>query len=233
MKLKAFKALIVVTLFLSVFLCFSLVSALESNEATVSVQWSNPSPRLGESAILTFTFQSNVQEQLQIAAIGIHGDWMPTDSFAGPIYTSNPITIPSKGSHTFDPYKISFPITTTPGTYSYFIGVDGYDSSGKPFSLDSQKYSITISYPSTSTSTPSPSPTSSGSQNGSNDNNLLTIIIAVTVIAVIAVIFVALFMSRRRGQPTPASSPQSFDSQPLPPAPEEEETSETQQNFDI
>ena len=235
MKLKAFRiAIIVAVFFISGFLCLSMVSALGSNEATASVRWSKTSPSPGETVTITLSFENKLQKQIQVARIGINADWMPPDSagnpvFAGPQYTSNPVTVAAGDTFTSETFSLTIPSTAKAGIYTYYIAVDGYDSTGAGFSWDSQRYSITLGNSNTASSTPGPSATNSDTNTNNPQIDTLTLIAAITITGVIAVIVVALFMSRRKGQPaTPATNNQTW---PL--APPKEEPSESQQNFDI
>jgi hypothetical protein len=257
MKLKAFRiAIIVATFFISGFLCLSMVSALGSNEATASVRWSKTSPQPGDTVTITLSFENKLQKQIQIARIGINGDWIPPDSggnpqFVGPQYVSSPVTVAAGETFTSETYSIAIPSTIRAGIHTYYVAVDGYDSTGSGFSWDSPQFSITIGDASTVSSTPGPSSTNSEPNNNSSLETS-TIIAIITVTGIVAVIAIALFMSRRNKQPAPvfANQPpnnQPPNNQPWPSAPkeekddeyeavaeEEEESSESQQqNFDI
>jgi hypothetical protein len=83
------------------FLNTGLVSALEPNEASVTIEWSSQTV-----------------------------DWMSSDEFAGHDFTASPISVPAGGSQTFDAVTITVSNSTSAGEHSYFVGVDGSDSYG-------------------------------------------------------------------------------------------------------
>ncbi len=232
MKLKAFRiAVIVAIFFISSFLCLSMVSALGSNEVSVSARWSKTSPNPGDTVTITLSFENKLQKQIQVARIGINADWMPPDSagnpiFAGPQYISNPVTVAAGDTFTSEPFSLTIPSTVKAGIHTYYIAVDGYEATGTGFSWDSQQYSITVGNSNTASSTPGPSTTNSDTSTNNPQIDIQTLIAVITITAVIVVIVVALFMSRRKGQPV-------TNSQTWPPAPPKEEHSESQQNFDI
>jgi len=211
-----------------------MTSALGSNEAIASVDWSKSSIQPGDTVAIRFNFQNKLQRQVQIGAIGINGDWMPLDidgnpRFLGPQYSSNPVTVAAMDTFTSDSYSITIPPNIKPGIHTYYIAVDGYDSTGRPFSWDSGTFSITFGDSSTIISTPSPNPTNSEPQ---GNQNSLTIIAAITITGIIVVIAVTLIISRRKRHHTPTSPTQPANNQPLPPAPEEE-PNKPPQDFDI
>jgi len=240
MKLKAFRiAIIVVAFCISGFLCLSMVSALGSSEAAASVRWSKTSPQPGETVTITLSFENKLQRQIQVARIGINADWMPPDAggnpqFAGPQYFSNPVIVAAGETFTSETYSITIPSSIKSGIHTYYVAVDGYDYTGAGFSWDSADYTITIGGSNTGSSSPSPTATNSNTDKDNTPIDTLTVIAAITITGVIAVIVIALFMSRRNKQPAPASAAPLANNQTWPPAPkEDEEPSESQQNFDI
>ena len=130
--------LILMTILITAFL-FGSVSALNQNEASVSLAWLQQSPYYqGTSASAMITFRSNSSEELKIYNIGLHFDWMPSDSFYGRNLSENPVTISPFGSHTFETITILIPADTSVGQHTYFVGVDGLEGDApSAFSWDS------------------------------------------------------------------------------------------------
>jgi len=126
-------------------LCCSLVSALNPDEASVSLIGISQTVYAGDIVSIRINFKSNFADQLRIYGIGFHFDWMPSDSFAGPDLSANPVIIPSQGTYIFDPIVIQIPLNVSVGTHSYFVGVDGIEGlSASIFSWDSSIFTIEI-----------------------------------------------------------------------------------------
>ena len=136
-------------------------------DLTTHTTWSKNELPQGNSVIVTITVQSQSDQQLQIYYFGVHFDWMAEDTFAGQNLQSNPVTIPSGGSYQFTPSIINIPAGTSLGSHSYFIGIDGEDSSGQPFSWNSPDATITV-VASSNTNNPGGN---NGGQNGSNNSD--------------------------------------------------------------
>jgi hypothetical protein len=138
---------IIVVVACSIIVCamFSgLVSALSQDEGTASVYWEPQAPSPGTSATATIFFINNSPDSVTIDHIGFHFDWMAEGGFVGRDLSSAPVTIPSQGSHTFDPMLVSIPINVTLGTHNYFVGVDGVQGESTPLSWDSQNLMILV-----------------------------------------------------------------------------------------
>jgi hypothetical protein len=134
-------------------------------------------------------------------------------------------------SYTSEPYQISIPASVTPGTHTYYIAADGYDSSGTVFEWDSQQFTITIDYPAINT----PSPTGNTQQNKppETSSNFMIYLAAITITVVIVVFLVILLMMRKRKHTTPAPATQPYNNQPQPPTTPEDGNNESQQDFNI
>ncbi|MGB9925546.1 MAG: hypothetical protein ACPLIG_02640 [Candidatus Bathyarchaeales archaeon] len=120
------------------------VSALESNELTASLFWSNSLLYQGDMATVRISLKSSSTDQLFIYYIGIHFDWMPEGGFYGYDLSDNPVLIPSGGNYIFDPISIQIPINTTAGEHSYFVGIEGRQGSTTAFSWDSPPSTVQI-----------------------------------------------------------------------------------------
>ena len=137
--------LIVTSISLICILCCGLVSALNADEASVSLFWSSQTVFQGDMVTVRITFKSNCPDQLRIYNIGLHFDWMPPDRFAGPDLSANPVIIPSYGTHIFDAIAIQIPLNVSAGSHSYFVGIDGTQGlSASSFSWDSPSSTIQI-----------------------------------------------------------------------------------------
>jgi hypothetical protein len=126
-------------------LCCSLVSALNQNEASVTLFPPNLTGYPGDTISIRITFKSNYAEQLRIYTIGLQFDWMSSDSFSGHDLSDNPVTIPSQGTYIFDPIVIQIPLNASAGSHSYFVGIDGTEGlSASSFSWNSSSSTIQI-----------------------------------------------------------------------------------------
>ena len=139
MKKLRTSLLILTAIMVSAFL-FGSISALNQNEASVSLAWLQQSPYYqGSSASVMITFRSNSSQELKIYNIGLHFDWMPSDSFYGRNLSENPVTISPFGSHTFETITILIPASASAGQHTYFVGIDGLEGTAPSvFSWDSQ-----------------------------------------------------------------------------------------------
>lgn len=108
------------------------VYALKQDEARVLPVWSSEIVYPGSSVTVQIFFTSNYSEELIIHRVGLHFDWMTSDSFVGINMIDNPVTIPSNGSYTFPPINILIPQDVSVGTHAYFVGVDGIQGGSTP-----------------------------------------------------------------------------------------------------
>ena len=204
-KVKAIKIAFSVTILAAVFLSIGLVSAaITSNDVTISAYLSNSSLRPGDQIIVNVTFDSKVAQQLDIYAIGIHADWMQAEQLQGPNYYSSdsgPVAVEANGLFSTR-FVATVPVGTSFGSHTYYIGVDGYDASGNPFSLNSAESSLQV-VSSTSSSTPSPTSTQDG---GLGDTSGWLPYIVVGVVAAVMVLLVILTMMRGRKKKEPSKS---------------------------
>ena len=126
-------------------LCCGLVSALNQDEASVTLVPSTLTGYPGDTISITITFKSNYAEQLRIYFIGLQFDWMPSDSFSGHDLSGSPATVPRQGSYVFDPIVIQIPLNASAGSHSYFVGIDGTEGlSGSSFSWNSSSFTIDV-----------------------------------------------------------------------------------------
>jgi len=135
--------LMVVSISIICFLNLGFVSALEPNEASVSLLWSTPKVYQGDIVSVRITFTSSTADQLTIVGIGLQFDWDP-DKFYGPDLSANPVTVSGFGTHIFDAIAIQIPAHVSTGTHSYFVGVDGVQGYSLDFSWDSPGSTIQV-----------------------------------------------------------------------------------------
>lgn len=204
MGVKSLQIAIIATFIVAIFLSSGLVSALESNQATAIVAGLPAQVPKGTAVTVRVIFTSNVDEQIQIQAIGLHFDWMDQDQFAGPQF-STPVVVQANGTYTSDPIAVLVPDNVTYGEHSYFIGVDGLEgSSSTGFSWDSSTYTVVVNAGGNqTTTTTTPTPTSGGTPANSQDLLLYAAIIAVAVIIVVVVIVT--LMRKKRKPPSPVA----------------------------
>ncbi|MBT0160459.1 hypothetical protein G4O51_10800 [Candidatus Bathyarchaeota archaeon A05DMB-2] len=119
-----------------------VVSALSQEEASASVFWQPQAPLPGSTATATIFFINNSPDTLTIERVGLHFDWMAS-GFLG-LTLSNPVTVPSQGTHTFDPMLISIPVNVTLGFHTYYVGIDGVQGESTALSWDSTELMILI-----------------------------------------------------------------------------------------
>jgi hypothetical protein len=126
-------------------LCCSLVSALNQDEASVTLFPPTLTGYPGDTISIRITFKSNYAEQLRIYDIGLQFDWMSSDSFSGHDLSDSPVTVPSQGTYIFDPIVVQIPLNASAGLHSYFVGIDGTEGlSASSFSWNSSSFTIQI-----------------------------------------------------------------------------------------
>ena len=144
--MKAFSlTLIVISFSIICVLNISLVSAVEQDELSVTPIWSTSTPYQGSSPATTLRLISTYSEQLKIYRVGIHFDWMPSDSFFTLDLSNDPVVVPSQGLHIFEMMVIQIPANVSVGSHSYYVAIDGteapyYDS----FTWDSSFFTVQI-----------------------------------------------------------------------------------------
>ena len=135
--------MIAVSIIIICFLNVGLVSALEPDEASVTLSWSSQTIYQGSMVNVVITFKNNAADEIEIDRIGVHFDWMAADGFSGRDFPLSPIAVPAGGSHTFEAITITIPEDASVGEHSYYVGVDGSESFGG-FAWDSPEYTLDI-----------------------------------------------------------------------------------------
>lgn len=123
------------------------VCALEQEELSVSLAWSDQTPNPGDRVTVSIFCKSSSSEEITIYYLGINFDWMESDSFVGFDISDDPVSISGFGSHTFDSLVITIPEDVSIGTHSYFVGMDGLEGEFDSFSWDSPKSVIVVQDP--------------------------------------------------------------------------------------
>jgi hypothetical protein len=137
--------LIVTSISLICILCCSLVSALNQDEISVSLSWSSQAVYPNDIESIRITLKSSSAEQLRLYRIGLQFDWMDPNEFYTGNFSDNPVFVPSQGTYIFDPIVIQVPFDTSPGSHSYFVGIDGTEGlSASSFSWNSSSFTIEI-----------------------------------------------------------------------------------------
>jgi len=128
----------------------SFVLAINSDEASVTVNWEGEKFYQGDIVPARITFISNFSQPLEIYYVGINFDWMENDNFQGIDLSANPVVVPSLGSYSFELMVFQIPTTVSIGLHDYFVGIDGsYGGSDGSlpigFSWDSPIFTLQIS----------------------------------------------------------------------------------------
>jgi len=126
-------------------LCCSRVSALNQDEASVTLFPPDLTGYPGDTLSIRITFKSNYAEQLRIYRIGLQFDWMDPNEFYTSDFFDSPVTIPRQGTYIFDPIAIQIPLNATAGSHSYFVAIDGLEGiSASSFSWNSSSFTIEV-----------------------------------------------------------------------------------------
>ncbi len=225
--MKSLKTLFILTILVVAFLCTGFAAALNQDEAIVHAVFSSGiSMQAGQTTTVTLLFASLSNDSLSITYVGIHFDWMPTDTLLGFNLSTSPVYLAPNGGQVF-PINVSVPLSTSSGSHTYFVEFDGTQgSSATTFAWDSAAATEEVSGGSSTTGTP----TSTPSSGGSGDSTLIlyaAVIVAVVVIVAALIMFLTMRKKRTKPQSTPKQSPNS----PETPAPEKKP--ETGQDFNI
>jgi hypothetical protein len=203
----------------------SFVSALEQNEASVTTFMSDASKVPGQETSIRVVFTNNAGKDLSVYYVGIHLDWMEKDQLYGIDYSSTPKTVASGKDLILDILNYTVPSGTSYGTHSFYIGIDGKDQDGTPFSWVSNEGSIIVGTASSSQPATTPTPTATD-QPQTFDMNLV-IFIGLIAVAVVIIVVTALMMKKRGG----SNAAKSDNNPTVPPAPEQKP--EAGQDFNI
>jgi hypothetical protein len=236
---KTIKIVIIAAFVLALCVFSGLVSAFDSSSLSAIPVFSKSTLNVGGTVTVRITVQNNVDEQLQISHVGVNFDWMASGGFYGPDLSSNPAVIPSKGGYTTPPFVVQIPTNVTVGSHTYYVGVDGIESSNQnEFFWNSTTVVIQVLPANTtgSTTTITVSPTGGGGgQTTASSMSPLTLIIYIAVAAIVVVVVLALIVmvvqKKRKPKPYTTTPAASADEQPKKPA-EEQRKKEEKDSFD-
>lgn len=109
-----------------IILSFSNIAiSLDSGDAFAIVTWESSTLYQGDFVPARISFTSDFSRPIKIYYVGIHFDWMSSDNFQGRDLSTNPITVPAFGTHSFDIMMFSIPTTAFVGDHQYYVGIDG------------------------------------------------------------------------------------------------------------
>ena len=196
--MRSLRITLTVTSIIIIFLCSGLVSALNSDEASVSTVLLNQTVHPSDTLSVIITFSSNSADQLSINRIGLHFDWMAPNEFYTNDLTANPVSVESNGSHVFEAMAIQIPPYVSAGSHSYYVGIDGVQGLSGTFSWDSAASTIQV-YAATGSS-PTPTATSSPSSGGGQEEgpSLLLYLAVIAVVVIVALSIIVVVMRKRR-----------------------------------
>jgi hypothetical protein len=218
--LKSIKVLFALSLVTVIFLCStSYVSALGTNEASVSVVWMNQPVHTGDTTTLLVTLTSSSSDKLTVTSIGLHFDWMQEGEFYTKHLEDSPVTIEANSGWVFDPITIQIPPFVGAGPHSYTVAILGTQGDSGDLAWESDSKTVDIVGFST-TPTPSTAPSSPGDVSVGGISLDTIAIIAAVVVVVVALVVVLLFRKRKTSKPATESSA-STESKPTTPSPEE------------
>ena len=226
--MKALRTACLVAIVTVVFLSIGVVSALQSSDVTITAFLTNSSPRPGDSITVNVTFDSKIAAEIQIYAIGIHADWMAADSLYGPNFSSEPVTVEANGLYSTR-FTATVPVGTSIGAHTYYVGVDGIDSSGTPFSLNSVESVLQVVSTSSSST---PTPTSTQADGAGTQDWLPYIVVGLVAVVVVSLVALTLIRGRKIREPAPLSDKVIYD-QPTPPTEPEQEPNPKQDDFSV
>ena len=127
------------------FLC-GVGNALEQNELVASVVMTNQNAYAGGTILASIYLKNNSPDILTIQKVGIQFDWMPLDQFLGYDLSDKPIVIIPSADQFVDTIPIILPENVTLGEHSYFVGINGLNSTGD-FTWDSQTFTLLVQDP--------------------------------------------------------------------------------------
>jgi LPXTG-motif cell wall-anchored protein len=105
--------------------CITSVNALNQNEWSSTLSWSNSVYYQGDSGSVTVHFDSSCPEELKISYVGVHFDWMSSDTYFPLDLSSSPVGIVSNGQYTFNEIGFNIPSGTSIGYHAVNILIKG------------------------------------------------------------------------------------------------------------
>ena len=238
-RVKTTKIMFIVVFVLALFVFSGLVYAFDETSLTAYPIFSSQTLNVGSTVTVRITVQSNVDEELQISHIGVNFDWMDPSGFYGPDLSSNPAVVPNNGTYTTPPFIVQIPTNVTVGAHTYYVGVDGIESSNQnEFYWNSTVATIQVLPANTTGTTPiiTTSPIGGGGgQTTTSSTSPLTLIIYLAVAAIVVVVVLALIVMlvQKNRKPKPATHAPVAPAYEQPKKPDEEQNKkEEKDNFD-
>jgi len=236
---KTTKIVFIAAFVLTLCVFSGLVAAFDESSISAYPVFSKPTLNVGSTVTVRITVQSKVDEQLQISHVGVNFDWMDPSGFYGPDLSSNPAVVPNNGSYTTPPFVVQIPTNVTVGSHTYYVGVDGIESSNQnEFYWNSTVATIMVLPANTTGTTPiiTISPTGGGGgQTTTSSTSPLTLIIYIAVGAIVVVVVLALIVilvqKNRKPKSSNTAPSGSGDEQPKK-ADEEQNKKEEKDSFD-
>jgi flagellar basal body-associated protein FliL len=236
---KTTKIMFIVVFVLALFVFSGLVYAFDETSLSAYPIFSSQTLNVGSTVTVRITVQSNVDEELQISHIGVNFDWMDPSGFYGPDLSSNPAVVPNNGTYTTPPFIVQIPTNVTVGEHTYYVGVDGIETSNQnEFFWNSTVATIMVLPANTTgtTSTITISPTGGGGgQTTTSSTSPLTLIIYLAVAAIVVVVVLALIVMvvQKKSKPKPSAPATAAPADEQPKKPDEEQNKKEQKdNFD-
>ena len=122
-----------------------LVSAITSDQVYIKGIIPSQQVSVGDKIPVAFFFHNNSTETVTLDYIGVHFSWMPSETLYGYNLSSTPVTIAANGDFFF-PQSINVTVPVgSGGTQSFYIGIDGTDSSSNTFSFNSETVELSVS----------------------------------------------------------------------------------------
>ena len=191
-SMKPFRPVLIVACFIIICSLFSGVgSALEHDEAAVSLIWSSETLYQGSNATFTVFFTSSCSEELAIEQLGLHFDWMASNFFATLDMSDSPVIIPSNGTHIFNPFIILIPEDVDFGTHSYFVRISGLQGESTYFNWED-------SYNRTLLIHDSEEESYNEGAGADSQQDQLSIIVGAVIVVVVAVLIVILVRKQKK-----------------------------------
>jgi hypothetical protein len=195
-----------------------LVCAITSDQVYIKGIVPSQQVSIGEKVPVAVFFHNNSTETVTLDYIGVHFSWMPSETLYGYNLSSTPITVGANKDYFFPQYiNVTVPAGSG-GSQSFYVGVDGTDSSSNPFSFNSDTVDLVVSG-----GGPTATPANNGNGSGNGSSGFPSIIlygIIIAVLAVVAVLLVIVLMRRGKKPGEPTAQPS--ENQPAPSKPDEE-----------
>jgi flagellar biosynthesis/type III secretory pathway M-ring protein FliF/YscJ len=130
-----------------------------------------------------------------------------------------------------DPIAIQIPASAEMGTHTYYVGIDGTDSTGE--TLDWTSSPVTITVVPQSAATPTANPSGGSTQTEASPNWLLYGTVIAAAVVLVVLLIVVLMMRKKRSVTKPTVQPTQKPEAPKPEEEKPEEQPDTGKDFNI